>query len=79
MDKIIVEGGHKLSGTVQVSGAKNSALPILFATLLADGEHNIHNVPELVDIHSTLTLLEQLGCETSRDGKSVRVTTGAPP
>jgi UDP-N-acetylglucosamine 1-carboxyvinyltransferase len=79
VDKIVVEGGHKLSGTVKVSGAKNSALPILFATLLADGEHRIHNVPELVDIGSTMTLLSQLGCQTSRDGKSVTVVTGAPP
>ena len=62
MDKLVIEGGQPLYGTVPVSGAKNAALPILIATLLAPGEHHIENVPELVDISTTLSLLGRLGC-----------------
>ena len=62
MDKLVIDGGHRLSGSVRVSGAKNAALPILIATLLAPGEHHIANVPELVDISTTLSLLGRIGC-----------------
>ena len=62
MDKLVIEGGRPLVGTVPVSGAKNAALPILIATLLAPGEHVIDNVPELVDVSSTLSLLGRIGC-----------------
>lgn len=68
MDKIVVQGGHQLNGTVAVSGSKNSALPILFATLLAKGKHRFRNVPRLQDIASTKLLLEQLGCEVQWQG-----------
>lgn len=73
MDKMLVVGGNSLRGTVQTSGAKNSALPILFSTLLAEGEHVFRNVPNLKDIESTAKLLESLGCETRRDGDTFRV------
>ena len=56
MDKMVVSGGHALNGTVKVSGAKNSALKMIFATLLADGEHVFHNVPDLADVDSGLKL-----------------------
>jgi len=62
MDKLVIDGGHRLSGSVPISGAKNAALPILIATLLAPGQHVIENVPELVDISTTLSLLGRLGC-----------------
>jgi len=62
MDKLIMEGGNALHGTVQISGAKNAALPILVATLLAPGEHELHNVPELVDVSFMLSLLGRIGC-----------------
>ena len=61
MDKILVQGGRPLKGTVQVSGAKNAALPILAASLLCDGTNTFTNVPDLKDIHSTLSLLSHLG------------------
>ena len=67
MDKIKVHGGKVLSGRVATSGAKNSALPILFASLLAEGEHIFTNVPHLRDIESTRNLLQLLGCETYWD------------
>jgi UDP-N-acetylglucosamine 1-carboxyvinyltransferase len=79
MDKIIVEGGQRLAGEVRVSGAKNSALPILFSTLLADGEHVFHNVPNLADIRSTLMLLDQLGCKTNWSQDVVKVDVAKPP
>jgi UDP-N-acetylglucosamine 1-carboxyvinyltransferase len=62
MHKLVIEGGRPLRGTVSVSGAKNAALPILIATLLAPGEHVIENVPDLVDVSSTLSLLGRIGC-----------------
>lgn len=64
MDKMVVQGGVQLRGVTSASGAKNSTLPLIFATLLADGEHIFHNVPDLVDVKSACSLLENLGCET---------------
>ena len=78
MDAITVTGGVKLAGSVAASGAKNAALPILFATLLADGEHVLDNVPELRDIDSTERLLRALGCRTLREGKSLRIDVSRP-
>jgi len=63
LEKIVVRGGIALHGEVQVSGAKNSALPLLFATLLADGESEIGNVPNLRDVNTAVKLLRELGAE----------------
>jgi UDP-N-acetylglucosamine 1-carboxyvinyltransferase len=63
MQSIIIEGGKRLRGEVKISGAKNSALPILCATLLAPGEHVISNVPVLRDISTMGKLLENLGAK----------------
>ena len=52
MDKLIIRGGRKLRGEVAVSGSKNAALPIFFATILAPGLHTIRNVPALRDINT---------------------------
>ena len=65
MDKLIIEGGVPLQGTIRVSGAKNAALPILMACLLAEGEVALTNVPRLADIRTSLKLLNILGCETT--------------
>jgi len=59
MDKLRIEGGNRLNGEIRISGAKNSALPILSATLLADGVMRVGNLPHLHDI---TTMLELLGC-----------------
>jgi UDP-N-acetylglucosamine 1-carboxyvinyltransferase len=61
MDTLVIEGGRKLSGEVNVSGAKNSALPIMAATLLTDATCTIHNVPKLRDTLTMMKLLESLG------------------
>lgn len=73
-----VRGGKALNGTVSASGAKNSALPILFSSLLADGEHSFDNVPRLVDISFTAQLLDTLGCETIHDGHNFKVKVSRP-
>lgn len=73
MDKMAVQGGHQLNGVTAASGAKNSVLPLLFSTILADGEHVFHNVPNLVDVRFAASLLESLGCETSYKDHTMRV------
>ncbi len=73
MQKMVVRGGSVLAGEVEASGAKNSALPLLFSTLLAEGEHVFHNVPNLMDIQSTVSLLEYLGCSVTREDHTMRI------
>ena len=69
MDKLIITGGRPLSGEVWISGAKNAALPILAATLLADEPVTICNVPHLHDITTTMGLLGRMGVELIIDEK----------
>ncbi len=83
MDKIIVHGGATLNGSVRISGSKNSALPILAATLLTKEPCTISRVPDLSDIHYMLTILSELGCEVERASgtvtvKAEKVLTEAP-
>jgi UDP-N-acetylglucosamine 1-carboxyvinyltransferase len=66
LDKIVVEGGVPLRGTVEVSGAKNAALPIVAAALLTEGDHLVHNVPELADVRTLGRLLAHMGCQVER-------------
>ncbi len=75
MDKIVVEGGSRLVGSIPVSGAKNAALPIMCAALLPTGASTFKNVPLLQDVATMGKLLRRLGCEV--DGK--RIVTIAPP
>lgn len=63
----------KLSGEVEVSGAKNAALPIIAASLLASGESVIRNVPGLRDIETISKLLEEMGLKVGRDGDALRI------
>jgi len=69
MDKLVIEGGVPLSGSVAVSGAKNAALPILTAALLTDEPLTVDNVPHLRDVSTMLNLLMQMGVTTSLDEK----------
>ncbi len=73
MDKLVIEGGVPLRGTVRISGAKNAALPILFATLLRAGVNVVRNVPRLQDIRTTLQLLQTLGCRVAWQGNTATV------
>ncbi|UCG07732.1 MAG: UDP-N-acetylglucosamine 1-carboxyvinyltransferase [Desulfobacterales bacterium] len=76
MDKIIVEGGHRLCGEVRISGAKNAALPILISSMLADGMNTYANVPNLRDIDSTILLLSNLGARIETSGDTVQIDAG---
>lgn len=69
MDKLLITGGGELQGNVRVSGAKNAALPILAATLLADGPSQISNVPHLNDVTTMIALLGSLGAGVTVDEK----------
>ncbi len=73
MDKILVHGGHRLKGSVRISGSKNSALPILAATLLTKEPCTISNVPDLSDINYMLQILSHLGADVERASGTVRV------
>jgi UDP-N-acetylglucosamine 1-carboxyvinyltransferase len=73
MDKILVHGGKRLSGSVRISGSKNSALPILAATLLTKEPCVISNVPDLSDINYMLQILSHLGADVERASGTVRV------
>jgi UDP-N-acetylglucosamine 1-carboxyvinyltransferase len=67
MDYYLVRGGKKLSGSIKVSGAKNAALPIIVASLLADGKTILRNVPDLADIRTIIRVIEYLGATTEFD------------
>ncbi len=69
--KVVVEGGARLEGEVAISGAKNAVLPILCATLLADGPMTLRNVPHLHDVHTTARLLAELGARVGDSGPGV--------
>ena len=73
MDKILVHGGHPLSGSIKISGSKNSALPILAATLLTRDPCVLHHVPDLSDTNYMLQILMHLGAEVERASGTVTV------
>ncbi|PYK55739.1 MAG: UDP-N-acetylglucosamine 1-carboxyvinyltransferase [Verrucomicrobia bacterium] len=74
MDKILVHGGYPLSGSIKVSGSKNSSLPILAATLLTRESCVVHGVPDLSDTHYMLQILSHLGAQVERASGTVSVT-----
>lgn len=74
MDRFIIHGGKKLNGTVQISGSKNAALPILVATLLTDEPCVLRRVPNLRDVRTTLKILEYLGKKVEYKNNTVTVT-----
>ncbi|TFE31738.1 UDP-N-acetylglucosamine 1-carboxyvinyltransferase [Cohnella luojiensis] len=75
MDNLVIEGGLPLSGTIRIHGAKNAALPILAASLLAEGKVTIRNVPRLLDIEVMLDILRDLGCKARHQDTVVTVET----
>jgi UDP-N-acetylglucosamine 1-carboxyvinyltransferase len=66
MDSFFIRGGNRLKGSIEISGSKNSALPLLSACLMAEGKTVLRGVPRLSDIESMIQLIEQLGCKTKR-------------
>ena len=73
MSRLVIEGGRPLHGKICVQGAKNAVLPILAATVIADGECVIKNCPRLRDVDKTDLVLERLGCSVKREGGTVIV------
>lgn len=72
MDKFLIQGGKTLEGEVRISGAKNAALPLLAATILAETPMVIRNVPNLKDVNTLVKLIAGLGIEISYEGDTVR-------
>jgi UDP-N-acetylglucosamine 1-carboxyvinyltransferase len=70
-ERFYVEGGKRLRGEVEVSGAKNAALKFVAAALLAPGKSVLHHVPRIKDIYTMLALLDELGVETSFSGSTL--------
>jgi len=73
MDKLVIEGGKRLHGTVAISGAKNACLPILAATLLSDEKSVIDNVPKLRDMSTMLKILRNFGAKVDQDQDVIRI------
>lgn len=73
MDKLVIEGGRRLSGEIVVSGAKNAALPILCAGLLSAEPVHLDNVPNLQDVRTTLKVLGQMGVKSEMTGSHVQL------
>jgi len=71
LDKLLIQGGAQLHGEVTVSGAKNAALPILCAALLAEDTLRLSSVPSLKDVGTTINLLEHMGVKVNRKAENV--------
>ena len=71
MQRIVIEGGKKLKGEVDIQGSKNSTLPILAATVLVDGVSVIHNCPDLSDVNAAMDILRHLGCTVKRENTTL--------
>jgi len=61
MKQLVIQGGKKLFGTINISGSKNASLPILAATLLVDEKITLKNIPDVKDISTMINLLESIG------------------
>jgi UDP-N-acetylglucosamine 1-carboxyvinyltransferase len=78
MDRIVIEGGHRLKGEVKVSGAKNAALPLLAASILTSGRSTLRDVPSLADVRTMCRLLTLQGAEIELEGEhTLHVSTSA--
>jgi UDP-N-acetylglucosamine 1-carboxyvinyltransferase len=78
MDSLLIRGGHRLKGTIEISGSKNSSLPILAACLMAEGKTTLRGVPRLSDIDSMLKLLAELGVQAHRHEPAGSFAGGPP-
>lgn len=66
MESFIIEGGHRLHGTITPQGAKNEALEVISATLLTDEEVTIHNIPNILDVNNLIGLLKEVGVKVKK-------------
>src|ERR1700760_109546 len=76
MDSFLIRGGTRLKGKIEISGSKNSALPILAACLMAEGKTTLKSVPRLSDIDSMIKLIGELGCDIHRHESTSSVGDG---
>ncbi len=77
MKRIKIEGGHKLTGSIKISGAKNSAVALIPASILSDGEVTIDNIPNISDIDSLNEILEYLGAKVAKDGLVMKIDSSS--
>jgi UDP-N-acetylglucosamine 1-carboxyvinyltransferase len=75
MERIYIEGGVSLNGTVKISGAKNAALPVIASCLLAGGDHKIRNIPELRDIQTIKKIMEGMGVAFSDEKENLIINS----
>lgn len=75
MKQMIIEGGHKLTGEIEIGGAKNSAVALIPASILADGISTIKNVPNISDRDALIEILEILNCKTSLQDNELKIDT----
>ena len=68
MESFIIEGGHRLSGTIAPQGAKNEALEVICATLLTTEEVIIRNIPNILDVNNLIKLLQDIGVKVKKLG-----------
>ena len=73
MQRLVIEGEKRISGEIEVQGAKNSALPLLAGCVLARGEVVLHNCPGLSDVFAACRILTCLGCKCRTQGNTVTV------
>ena len=78
-DRFRITGGCRLQGEVTVTGAKNSVLKLMAASLLAVGTTTIRNVPDIADVDIMADLLTRLGCTVAHDGSVVTIDVPATP
>jgi len=75
MQRFIIEGGKKLSGEINISGAKNSALPIIAASILTDKPVILENIPDLIDVRTMVELIEYLGARVEFNRSTLKIHT----
>ena len=76
--KLVIRGGRRIEGEIPIQGAKNSALPLLAASVLCSGQTTLYNCPKLTDCDAACRILAALGCSCRREGGSVSVNASAP-
>src|SRR5436190_24231629 len=76
MDKLVVSGGRPLHGTVPIGGAKNSALKLMAAALLAPGRSVVENVPRIADCRTMVEVLDHMGAGVRWEGHAVEIDAG---
>jgi len=79
MDSFLIRGGNRLKGKVEISGSKNSSLPLIASALMAEGKTTLHGVPRLSDIDSMSKLIGELGCHVFRRESPEKVDKDLPP